>query len=659
MLNPNTNPRYLTKSRYKLALECPTKLFYTGKREYANKMLEDPFMEALAQGGFQVGELAKHYFPGGHDISSLDYDEAEQQTTELLKLENVVIYEAAIRFENLFIRIDVLVKNGNKLELIEVKAKSFNSSEESPFFGKKGGLSSGWKAYLYDVAFQNYVLTQAYPKFSVQCNLMLADKNSKCETSGLNQKFKITQENNRKGVTVNSSLTDQDLVHKVLVNVPVDEAVNYIQQYVSDEGVTFEGNIKTLAYDYTHDIKRHSEIGSQCKQCEFKASKTEEEDGLKNGFKECWSSALGWKESDFEESSVLELWNYRGADKLIAQGKHKLSELDEDDLNIKEDGKPGLSSSQRQWLQIKKIKDADDSVDFDVTKMKREMQSWTYPLHFIDFETTMVALPFTKGRKPYEGIAFQFSHHIYHEDGHIEHADEYLNTERGVFPNVDFIRALKKSLENDNGTIFRYADHENSYLNMIYRQIQEMADEVSDSDELSEFIKSITHSTGKSKESWIGNRDMVDMLKLVKRYYYDPVTKGSNSIKAVLPAILNSSKFLQTKYSQPIYGAENGINSFNFNDSTWVEKVDGKVVDPYKNIPKLFDDITDEKLEFLSDSDELNNGGAALTAYAKIQFYEMHDAERKALEAGLLRYCELDTFAMVMIYEAWRDMCDF
>ena len=31
--------------------------------------------------------------------------------------------------------------------------------------------------------------------------------------------------------------------------------------------------------------------------------------------------------------------------------------------------------------------------------------------------------------------------------------------------------------------------------------------------------------------------------------------KGSNSIKVVLPAILNSSKAIQKKYSQPIYGS--------------------------------------------------------------------------------------------------------
>lgn len=71
--------RYLTKSRFKLAEECPTKLFYTGKKEYPDKKGEDPFLAALAEGGFQVGELAKCYFPGGTNITSLDYEESLRQ----------------------------------------------------------------------------------------------------------------------------------------------------------------------------------------------------------------------------------------------------------------------------------------------------------------------------------------------------------------------------------------------------------------------------------------------------------------------------------------------------------------------------------------------------------------------------------------------------
>ena len=39
--------------------------------------MDDKFLQALADGGYQVGELAKLYFPNGHDIMTLDYEEAE------------------------------------------------------------------------------------------------------------------------------------------------------------------------------------------------------------------------------------------------------------------------------------------------------------------------------------------------------------------------------------------------------------------------------------------------------------------------------------------------------------------------------------------------------------------------------------------------------
>jgi hypothetical protein len=118
--------RYLTKSRFKLALECPTKLYYTGKKEYPDTKQDDSFLEALAEGGFQVGELARCYFPEGHDIKDLDYTSSLMQTNELLKHENITIFEAAIQYNNLFIRVDILQKKDNLVRLIEVKAKSYS-----------------------------------------------------------------------------------------------------------------------------------------------------------------------------------------------------------------------------------------------------------------------------------------------------------------------------------------------------------------------------------------------------------------------------------------------------------------------------------------------------------------------------------------------------
>jgi len=37
-----------------------------------------------------------------------------------------------------------------------------------------------------------------------------------------------------------------------------------------------------------------------------------------------------------------------------------------------------------------------------------------------------------------------------------------------------------------------------------------------------------------------------------------------------------------------------------------------------------------------------------------MQFSEMTDEEREKVFSGLLRYCELDTFAMVLLWEFWN-----
>ena len=650
-----TTPRYLTKSRFKLGLECPTKLFYTKKKEYLDSKMDDSFLAALAEGGFQVGELAKCYHPGGYDITTLDYSEAERQTDELLKQDKVIIYEPAIKFKNLFIRIDVLVKNGNHFELIEVKAKSFDTKKEDAFLNKNGTIVSGWKPYLNDVAFQKHVLAGKLPGASIDSFLMMADKNSECPVDGLNQKFRIVRdESNRTGVKISNTLTESDLKKQVLVKVPVDEMIDKII-----EDGSFLKEIERLATAYEKDEKIISDIGAHCGGCEFTCPAEAEKDGSKSGFKECWKKALKWKDSDFDEPNVLEVWSYgKKKNERIEEGRIKFCDLDIHDFEPDTDGKPGISARERKWLQVKKAQTNDSTPYFDGAGLKLEMDKWTYPLHFIDFETSMVAIPFNKGRRPYEAIAFQFSHHTVYADGRVEHTGEFLNTNVGEFPNYDFLREFKKQLEGDQGTIFRYSPHENTFLNHIYSQLHEETSDIKDRDELCDFIKTITTSSSSMAEKWEGERNMVDLWHLVKRYYYDPATHGSNSIKAVLPAILNSSEFLKTKYSKPIYGAEGGIRSLNFNDWQWLEVKDGDVVDPYKKLPKMFTDVSSKNLDLLTEDDELANGGAALTAYGRMQFSEMSEIERKELSSALLRYCELDTMAMVMIFEAWCTWLD-
>jgi len=113
---------------------------------------------------------------------------------------------------------------------------------------------------------------------------------------------------------------------------------------------------------------------------------------------------------------------------------------------------------------------------------------------------------------------------------------------------------------------------------------------------------------------------------------------------------------LQEKYPQPIYGTKDGIASHNYENWKWIEFKDGKVSDPYKILPNMFKDVDTKDFELLNGSDEIRDGGAALTAYVKMHFEEMSDVERKEIRKALLKYCELDTFAMVMIYEGWEDL---
>ena len=517
-----TRPRYLTKSRFKLACECPAKLFYTGKSEiYPDTKLDDTFLAALAEGGYQVGELAKRYYPGGSDITTLDYEQALAETAALLEQENAIIYEAAIRHDKLFIRVDVLVKRGDTLDIIEVKAKSFDPTGPSPFLTKRAGtLSSGWKSYLYDVAFQKHVVQSAFPNMSVTANLMLADKSSRCLVDGLNQKFRLVKDpgTNRKRIVVSADLNEGDLAEQILVKVPVDVYCDMI--YSGKDGVpsastSFVARVNQYAHAYAVDEKIMPEplIGSRCAKCEFRATEEQEAQGKLSGFKECWGHALGWSNGDFEVPTVLDIWNFKRIDELIAKDKVRIDSLEEADLRVKPDDKPGISSSERQWLQVQKATSNDSSAWIDTDGLRAEMGSWVYPLHFIDFETTMVALPFNAGRRPYEGIAFQFSHHVLHEDGRIAHKGQYLNTERGVFPNYEFLRALKKELDGDEGTVFRYATHENTFLNHIYRQLVEDTAPPSDKDELLTFIRSITKSVKSSPDKWVGVRNMVDMLE--------------------------------------------------------------------------------------------------------------------------------------------------
>lgn len=642
----------LTKSRFKLGLECPNKLFFTGKAEYANKKIEDSFLEALAQGGFQVEALARLQYPKGVfvDAENYEYDKAVSITKTAMEENSTCLYEAAFATENLFVRSDIVEKNGSNVKLIEVKSKSFDPNEPNVFVGVRGVMVAAWKPYLFDLAFQKYVAQKAFPELEFTAYLMLADKTKKATVDGLNQKFRIRKDTDpRKEIDLKIENLN-DIGESILCEVNVDDIINEILNgsYPYFDGLSFKETVVLLQNYWIKDTYANYPCKhSTCKACEFKTTALEEENGLLSGFKYCFTKQFGWTETDFEKPTVLDIWDCRDG-KLLDSGKILMEDLTAEDLKLNpEAGK--ISRTERQMLQVEKAVAKDFKPYVLVDDLKAEMNSWKFPLHFIDFETSTVAIPFTKGRKPYEQVAFQFSHHMLYENGRIEHKTEFINDIPGEFPNFKFAAALKNALQNDEGTIFRFADHENTIVNAIIKQMKDSPDFVDE--DLVLFLKSISHSSKNSSDNWMGERDMVDLRKVVLHFYYNPLTNGSNSLKYILPAILNTSEFLKEKYSKPL--SEISITSINFSDDhIWLHFENSQVINPYQLLPKLFAEWDLEKIEdTISDLDTIADGGAALTAYSKLQFTDMSHDERNELRKSLLKYCELDTLAMVMLYE--------
>ena len=679
--------RLFTKSAFKQALFCPASLYYYYDREhYANQMNEDDFLQALADGGNQVGDLAKVYYDvkPDADIRSLGYGESLEKTCDLMKRDSVNIAEAAFRWGDCFVRADIIEKKGSQINLIEVKAKSWDPTEDS-FWGKrnKNAVNSDIREYVYDVAFQKYVIQKALgPGYTVKAHLMMADKRVVSNApEGVNQFFRVVKDGRRAEIVREEGTEKLRGYNKVLTAFPVDDVCEKIiagttAEQASFMGMGFEEFVEKMSKLYVGHTREFVLVSDTCFGCPFYSN--EKTPGMLDGRRECWREMKGFTEEDFLRPTVGELWcGQMGARplkrELVEKDKVFLSDLSADDIPESKTAGDGLAPSARRLLQVALTTgNADMATPFksnlhervyvDVPGLRAEMAKWKYPLHMIDFETTAVALPFYEGMRPYEQIAFQFSHHIIERDGTIRHAGQYINTAKNHFPNFEFVEELKRQLEGDGGTIFRYASHENSILRAIHAQLAESKYEKKD--ELMAFIDSITHHK-EGKAEYAGPRDMVDLLEIVKKYYYHPSMKGSNSIKVVLPAILNSSKAIRDKYSKPIYGSL--IHSENFNAGNakaWISYgADGKVDNPYKHLDAIasFLDVTPEELEqfdtarqMKEDSAAIANGGAALAAYTMLQFSDAKCTE--ALKEALLRYCELDTMSMVFIWEYFHEM---
>jgi hypothetical protein len=625
-----------------MACECPTKLFYTKKKAYKDNGLDDPFLAALRDGGFQVGELARQYYGKGVLIDTLDEAEALKLTAAEMSKPKALIFEAAFLYQNLFIRADIVQKIGNSVRLIEVKSKSIRLNDpKKPLLTEKGFPTSKWDLTMQDIAFQTYVLEQAHPELEIEPYLMLLDKEKQAVVDAMNSYFFLQKRGDRNNpeVVLSGSLPPQVLQKGkwILCEIPVRAVVKRLHDLNyenSKQKITFAQRAKDWSDHYAKDKKIAPILTSECRDCQFRANPDERKKGLLSGYHECWRAVSGLPDAKLDSGTVVEIWQYRKKEQLLQQGIYHQTQV-----------KPEIftgSFGPRQQQQVTCVQKKITTPMVDLAGLATDLSRLEYPLHFIDFETIRGAIPFHKDSAPYEQVAFQFSHHVVEKNGTIRHEGEWISLKRGQWPNADFLKELQKELSKDGGSILHYANHEQQVLG-------DMADQVERTDPpLASWARGLMDSSKGDHGQGMGR--MVDLKKILEARYYHPLAGGSNSLKKILPAILQTSSLLRKKYSSPIYGTPS-MPSRNFKAMTWIQ---GKS-DPYELLPPVSADIPLDVERVFGENDKIDQGGAAMTAYAKVQFTQCSAAEVAGVEKALLKYCELDTLAMVMLWEEWQD----
>ena len=607
--------KYLSKSDFKVAQTCATKLYYK-KNKYSSLNEENDYLNLLADGGFMIGKLAQLLYPEGYEIEGNVTDSINLTEQIISSNENVVLFEPSIFVDNQLVRVDIFIKNGNDIEIIEVKSKSYNSDDLalSKVPNKKGKIKNYWldgefKPYLEDIAFQKKVVQEKFPECSVKAFLMMPDKSKVNIHDDLIKWFVLNKRNEQ---TVVDFIGDESNLKALrqdnFMGVEcVDDEIKLIENDITISSQLFKASI-------LNNEKINTPISIKCKSCEYKI-----EDSSKSGFIECWGCLANPNPNILDLGQLGNVNNHSGntINELITRGKTSLSNIP---LECVVKDKPYYNDRPFYQLKIEK--------EFLLNEFNEAINNIQYPLHFIDFETCSMAIPFHKGMKPFQNVIFQWSCHTLHKDGRIEHS-EWLNVS-DYYPNFEFAKSLKKQIGN-TGTLLTWSSYENTQLRAIKNTLKESADF---DDELLQWLETIIVVDKKDESNRI-----LDMHDLAKYYYFHPQMGGRTSIKVVLPAVLQET---------------NNINSLSLLQKENLYEINehGKIIDPYKLLEERIVEVKK------SLTIKVKNGGDAMVAYREMLFgISRNNLEAKtAYSDALKKYCKLDTLAMVIIWFHWQDL---
>ena len=619
---------YLSKTDFKVARTCATKLYYR-KLAYPSMLDEDEYLQFLADGGYMVETIAKLCEPEGIEIG---FDEGAEQSMEttlsaLNTNERVILFEATLISGGKIARVDILKKNGSVFHLIEVKAKSVDTSTgENPFRGKKGGIIPKWRPYLEDVAFQFAVLSELFPKSDIVPYLCLTDKSKTTSIEQIFSKFELVRPRNSDKQFVRplvSYVGDQSELQRnpFLTVLNVAAEVKELLPDVQKSSLTFVQSIQNGV------TKIPVQINVDCRKCEYRfvpGGNAKRSDWGKEGFHECWGSLAD------EEPNLLDYYHVSSIGRsqalinaLIGRKRVRLDDVEEADL-VKADGTPGPINLRQRIQREYTLRNR----EYFGPDLRQRLEKLAYPLHFIDFETSRVAVPYHAGMRPYEQVAFQWScHTIRKKGGDLEHA-EWINVV-DAFPNFDFAAALMERI-GTQGSFLIWSNHENAVLNDIRRQ---MGDYAYHNLALEKWLDTVVRFEGHPSNF------MVDMCEIAKTCYFHPKMKGRLSLKFVLPAVWETNEALHTCFAKYYQRSESG-----------------QLVDPYETLPPL--PFGNPEADEETETDQVvTEGTGAMRAYQDM-LYGLHrndDATKEQWRRLLLQYCELDTAAMVMVWKHWTD----
>ena len=668
---------YLSKSNFQLGYTCPQKLLYQAQPSLYFRQKIDDAVESSIYGGHQIGALAQTMFLELDDGAAFEIDDHNQSaqiasTQAALEAENVTLFEPTIVFGKCLARIDVLRKRGQRIELIEVKSKSFDSIENPGLQNPKDH-----EKYLRDLAFQYWVVSHAYPDWDIDCFLMMPDKTRHAKQDFLHQCFPVQERQCRGGdrteihVRPAEKAIHEKLGESFLTQVNVNEHVQEVlkrEHSIPEKHPSLTGSFSEIinALAETHlnaSAVQEPPIGSHCRECEFYLE--DPADASKSGFHQCWKQALK-TEGQFKRSdTILGLYSPASSGKmnmrnLFNAGYRWLNQLDPIELGLDSESSGPLTIKNRQRMQITGHwpgQAKNDQYYFDrdgfIAALDDALATTGWPLYFLDFEAASSPLPLRAGQKPNAIHVFQYSIHAMEQDGTVTHHSEYIDLSNDSEVNVKMLRQLKEDL-GQQGTIFRWHHYENNRLNELRAQLLEASEPRHVYGELIEFVESLTQRKENKKLVHSGDRNMIDQAEWASQFYFHPATQGSSSIKVLLPAVMSSSAFLKNRYSQRIYGTD-AFRSHNFaNHVWWVSSEDGDPINPYQ----LLGANQNEDIKAQPTADDgavvtISEGGAAMSHYVQCQSGRFDSGYVRDVEDSLLKYCELDTLAMVMIMQAW------